>query len=260
MLIVLSPAKSLSSEPAPSSVPTTPRRFETDTAELIKAARKVSRAGLRRMMSISAPLAELNFQRFQAFEPESDDGLPAAFTFDGDVYLGLQARTLEPAALAWAQAHVRILSGLYGLLRPLDRIQPYRLEMGVRIKTRRGGSLYDFWGAKIAEALNAEASGRPEPTLVNLASQEYFGAVDTKALTLPVVHIRFLEEKDGEARVLSFFAKRARGMMARWAAEHGLERAQDLKGFGAGGYRFQAHASSETEWVFSREQPPLAKR
>jgi cytoplasmic iron level regulating protein YaaA (DUF328/UPF0246 family) len=260
MLIVLSPAKSLSSEPAPSSLPTTPRRFEADTAELIKAARKVSRAGLRRMMSISAPLAELNFQRFQAFAPESDDGLPAAFTFDGDVYLGLQARTLEPAALSWAQDHVRILSGLYGLLRPLDRIQPYRLEMGVRIKTRRGGSLYDFWGAKIAEALNAEASGRREPVLVNLASQEYFGAVDTSALKLPVVHIRFLEEKDGEARVLSFFAKRARGMMARWAAENGVERARDLKGFDVGGYRFQAGASSESEWVFSREQPPLANR
>ena len=257
MLIVLSPAKSLDFDPAPEGAPATERGFRKDTEILSKTARQLSRRRLGEMMSISPDLARLNFERFQAFDPDSDDGLQAAFAFDGDVYVGLQARAMAAPALAWTQDHVRILSGLYGLLRPMDRIQPYRLEMGTRIRTRRGTSLYDFWGDRISKALNAAAEGHQDRTLVILASQEYFGAVDARALKLPVVNIRFLEEKDGEARVISFFAKTARGRMARWAAEQGLERARDLKGFDAEGYRFSPHASTETEWTFSRPQPPL---
>ena len=173
--------------------------------------------------------------------------------FDGDVYDGLQARTLDKAGLAFAQQRLRILSGLYGLLRPLDVIQPYRLEMGTRLKTRRGRSLYDFWGARIATALNEAAEGASEPVLINLASQEYFGAVDREALTLPVVNCHFKEIKGGEpAKVISFYAKKARGLMARFAIDQRLDRAEGLKDFTVSGYRFDAVASGPEDWVFTR--------
>ncbi|MBS0334995.1 MAG: peroxide stress protein YaaA, partial [Proteobacteria bacterium] len=158
--------------------------------------------------------------------------------------------------LGWAQDHLRILSGLYGVLRPMDAIQPYRLEMGVRIKTRRGGSLYDFWGHRIAEALDAAVAGHKQKLIVNCASQEYFGAVDRAALKTPVVTCRFLEEKDGEARVISFFAKRARGAMARFAIDNRIERAEYLKAFDRDGYRFVASASTDEDFTFARPQPP----
>jgi cytoplasmic iron level regulating protein YaaA (DUF328/UPF0246 family) len=208
------------------------------------------------MMSLSDNLAKLNRERFQAFDPNSEEGLQAAFAFNGDVYLGLKARTLDKKALAWSQDHVRILSGLYGLLRPLDAIQPYRLEMGVRLKTRRGQSLYDFWGPRISEKLNEEAQGHKDRTLVNCASNEYFAAVDRKALKLPVVTAKFLEEKDGEARMLSFFAKKARGLMARYAIDQRIDKAADLKGFDYEGYRFVPGLSSDEEFTFARPQPP----
>src|SRR5580704_11990482 len=174
MLIVLSPAKKLDFAPAPVSIPLTTPELGADIAELSRTTRKLKRTDLKRLMSISDTLAELNYQRFQAFDPESEDGMQAVLAFDGDVYTGLAARSLDKKALAWAQDHVRILSGLYGLLRPLDAIQPYRLEMGTRLKTRRGASLYDFWRNSLPEALNQAAEGQADPTLVNLASQEYF--------------------------------------------------------------------------------------
>ena len=253
MLIVLSPAKRLDfTEPA-SDIPATHRRFVDDTTSLSKTARNQTQADLRRLMGISADLAKLNQARFKAFEPDAlDAGIQAAFAFDGDVYQGLQARTLDKAGLKFAQEHLRILSGLYGLLRPLDRIQPYRLEMGTRLKTRRGSSLYDFWGDRISKQLNADAEGQKDPTLVNLASQEYFGAVDAKALKLPVVTPHFREEKDGESRIISFFAKKARGTMARFAIDEQIETAADLKAFDRDGYRFQKAASTETDWIFTR--------
>jgi len=154
---------------------------------------------------------------------------------------------------------VRILSGLYGVLRPLDAIQPYRLEMGTQLKTRRGKSLYDFWGDRISCALNAAAMGQKDKTLVNCASGEYFGAVDRKALKLPLLSCRFLEEKDGEARILSFYAKKARGLMARYAIDNRIEQASDLRGFDVAGYRFAPSLSSESEFTFTRPQPdPVA--
>jgi cytoplasmic iron level regulating protein YaaA (DUF328/UPF0246 family) len=231
-----------------------------DTAELAKTTSRLRVIDLKRMMDLSDNLAKLNRERFQAFDADSEDGLQAAFAFNGDVYLGLRARELDRKALAFAQDHVRILSGLYGVLRPMDAIQPYRLEMGVRIKTKRGGSLYDFWGPRIAELLDRELVGHTDRTIVNCASGEYFGAVDRKALKAPVVSCRFLEEKDGEARIISFFAKRARGALARYAIDNRIEAAADLKGFDLDGYRFQPHLSSETEFTFSRPQPPPPKR
>jgi cytoplasmic iron level regulating protein YaaA (DUF328/UPF0246 family) len=253
LLIVLSPAKRLDfTEPSP-DLPATHRRFVEDTATLSKTARNQTQADLRRLMGISTDLAKLNQARFKAFEPDAlDTGLQAAFAFAGDVYQGLEARTLDRNGLAFAQDRVRILSGLYGLLRPLDRIQPYRLEMGVRLKTRRGSSLYDFWGDRISKQLNADAQGHADPTLVNLASQEYFGAVDARALKLPVVTPHFREEKDGESRIISFFAKKARGAMARFAVDERVETATDLKAFDRDGYRFDKAASSDSDWIFIR--------
>jgi cytoplasmic iron level regulating protein YaaA (DUF328/UPF0246 family) len=256
MLIVLSPAKALDFTAAPDSAPVSTPQLIDETTALSKVTRKLRAADLRRLMSISDPLAKLNRERFQAFDPASEEGLQAAFAFNGDVYMGLQARTLDRKSLAWAQDHLRILSGLYGVLRPLDAIQPYRLEMGVRLKTRRGQSLYDFWGPRISQTLNEAAMGHRDKTLVNCASGEYFGSVDRKALKLPVVTCRFLEEKDGEARVLGFFAKKARGLLARYAIDNRLGQHEELKAFDSAGYRFVPELSSETEYTFSRPQPP----
>jgi hypothetical protein len=258
MLIVLSPAKALDFTAGPESAPLTTPLLAEHTVELSKTTRKLRAVDLKRMMVLSDSLAQLNRERFQAFQPESEDGLQAAFAFNGDVYAGLKARELDRKSLAWAQEHVRILSGLYGVLRPLDAIQPYRLEMGVRIKTRRGQSLYDFWGPRISEALNEAAAGRKDRTLVNCASQEYFGAVDREALKLPVIHCRFLEEQNGEARIVSFYAKKARGLMARYAIDNRIEKAADLKTFDTAGYRFVADQSSDDTFTFARPQTPPA--
>ncbi|RZJ43652.1 MAG: peroxide stress protein YaaA, partial [Brevundimonas sp.] len=252
MLIVLSPAKRLDFTDAQVEVEATQPRFAADTASLSRTTRNLNQADLRRLMSISADLAKLNQQRFKAFDPEAEGALPAALAFAGDVYQGLAARELKTADLTWAQDRIRILSGLYGLLRPLDAIQPYRLEMGTRLKTRRGESLYDFWGDRIAKQLNADAEGQADPTLVNLASQEYFHAADRKALKLPVVTPHFYESKSGERKIISFFAKRARGTMARYAIDERIDRAEGLKGFDRDGYRFDKTASNDTDWIFTR--------
>jgi cytoplasmic iron level regulating protein YaaA (DUF328/UPF0246 family) len=252
LLIILSPAKRLDFTEADPSVPATKRRFLEDTASLATTARRQTKADLRRLMGISDDLAKLNAARFKAFDAESTDGVQAAFAFAGDVYEGLQARALDEKGLDFAQSHLRILSGFYGLLRPLDRIQPYRLEMGTRLKTRRGANLYDFWGDRISKQLNADAEGHPDPTLVNLASQEYFGAVDAKALKLPIVTPQFREEKNGESRIVSFFAKKARGAMARFAIDERVERVSDLKAFDRDGYAFDKASSTGNEWIFIR--------
>ena len=256
MLIVLSPAKRLDfTETAPELPATTPR-FVDDIASLSRTAKRQTKGDLRKLMSISEDLAKLNQQRFKAFDPEATDvGIQAVMAFAGDVYHGLDARSLEPKALDWAQSHLRILSGLYGLLRPLDRIQPYRLEMGVRLKTKRGNSLYDFWDDRISQQLNLDAEGQPHAVLVNLASQEYFGAVDAKALKLPVVTCHFKEEKAGMLKVLGFFAKKARGRMARFIIDKRVEHAKDLKAFDLDGYKFRPALSTDTDWVFARPQP-----
>jgi cytoplasmic iron level regulating protein YaaA (DUF328/UPF0246 family) len=251
MLMVISPAKSLDFTPAAPNVPATLPAMTADIGELAKVTRRLRKTDLKRLMDISDKLALLNYERFQAFDPQSEDGVQAAMAFDGDVYTGLQARTLDKAGLAFAQSHLRILSGLYGLLRPLDLIQPYRLEMGIRLKTRRGASLYDFWGPRIAKALNEEA-GDAGGALVNLASQEYFGSVDRKALTLPVVTCHFKETKAGESKIVSFYAKKARGMMARYAIDNRIDRVDGLKDFTQAGYAYDASVSTAEEWIFTR--------
>jgi hypothetical protein len=208
-------------------------------------------------MGISDDLARLNRDRFKAFSdaPEPDAVKPAAWMFDGDTYQGLEAKTLDAGDIAFAQDHLRILSGLYGLLRPLDAIQPYRLEMGSRLKTRRGNSLYDYWGDTIAKALNARAAEVGTDTLINCASQEYFGAADRKALKLRVVTPQFLEVKEGRPRIVSFFAKRARGAMARFVVTRRLTDPEGIKDFATGGYRFDPDLSDGDSWAFVRDYP-----
>ena len=255
MLMVISPAKALDFTAPPRPLPLTEPRLKADTVELAKVAKAQSARQLKRLMHLSDTLAELNHARFQALDPAAEDGLQAAVAFNGDVYTGLSARTLDKAAFTWAQGHLRILSGLYGLLRPSDAIQPYRLEMGTRLKTKRGANLYDFWGDKVSRQLNEDAKGHADPTLINLASQEYFGAVDAAALKLPVVTCRFLEEKDGETRQISFYAKQARGLMARFAIDQRIETATDLKAFDTAGYGFKPSLSNDSEWTFARPQP-----
>ena len=253
--MLLSPAKRLDFAEPPADLPATRHRFVDDVKSLSVTARRQTQAELRRLMGISDDLARLNQQRFKAFDAEADAGLQAALAFAGDVYQGLDARGMSAADLAWAQDRLRILSGLYGLLRPLDRIQPYRLEMGTRLKTRRGASLYDFWGDRISKQLNADAEGHDDPTLINLASQEYFGAVDARALKLPVVTCHFREPaKDGggETRIVSFFAKKARGAMARFAVQNRVDRAEGLKDFTTDGYAFDKAASTDSDWIFTR--------
>ncbi|MBO9546591.1 peroxide stress protein YaaA [Caulobacter sp.] len=255
MLMVISPAKSLDFTAPAQALPLTTPELKAQIAELAKVTRKLTAADLKRLMHISDALAKLNRERFQAFDSELEEGLQAVIAFNGDVYGGLAARELDRPALEWTQDHLRILSGLYGVLRPFDALQPYRLEMGTRLKTKKGSNLYDFWGETISKTLNAAAEGQTDPTLVNLASQEYFGAVDAKALKLPVVTCHFKEEKGNELRVLGFFAKKARGRMARYAIDNRIDRAEGLKSFNLDGYGFRADLSTEADWVFARPQP-----
>ena len=254
MLIVISPAKKLDFTPASADLPMTPRRCADETAELSKVTRQLSRADLRRLMSISEALADLNYERFQAFDNNNTEGAcQAVMAFAGDVYEGLKVREMSADDLAWAQNHLRILSGFYGLLRPLDGMHPYRLEMGTRLKTPRGNTLYDFWGERISKRLNEDAAGQLEQTLINLASQEYFGAVDAKALKLTVITPHFKERKDGVDKIISFHAKKARGSMARFIIENHLQASEDLKKFNRDGYRFEDASSTASDWIFIRE-------
>ena len=259
MLTLLSPAKKMNMAPVETGVPITQPRLRDDTHELATVAKTQTAADLKRLMHISDNLATMNFERFQAFnlDNRSNSAKPAGLAFDGDVYWGLEADSLSEETLCYAQDHLRILSGLYGVLRPMDAIQPYRLEMGTRMANDRGKSLYEFWGARIADRLNEDLADHADTTVVNLASIEYFKAVDVKALRRTVIGAKFLNVKDGEARSLMYYAKHARGTMARWIMENRVDRAEGLKDFNADGYILDAVASTDNELVFSRPQPPL---
>lgn len=250
MLTVISPAKRL--EPAPRALPEgihpTAPAFPADTGLLVETARGLTAADLRRLMDISPALAQLNADRFAAFGTQP--AAPAGLLFAGDTYSGLEAKTMEADAWLWAARHLRILSGLYGLLRPTDVIEPYRLEMGSRLANPRGGDLYAFWGDRIAQALNAAAAETGAEVLVNCASGEYFGAVDLAALKLRVITPVFLDEKDGTEKVISFWAKKARGAMARFIADHQLTDPQAIRDFDTGGYRFSE--AQGDRWLFRR--------
>lgn len=252
MLVVISPAKRLDWQEKP--VELTQPDFEADAQRLAKTARNLTLRDLKGLMDLSDDLARLNRDRFRSFAdaPGPEDLRPAVFAFAGDTYQGLEAGSLDAAELDWAQDHLRILSGLYGVLRPRDGIQAYRLEMGSRLKTRRGSSLYDYWRDDIAKALNAQAEAMGTYTLINCASQEYFGAVPARALKLRVITPVFMEDKPGGPKIVSFFAKRARGAMARFVVQNRLTSAEGLSDFDIGGYRYQPGQSTPDKPVFVR--------
>lgn len=257
MLLLLSPAKTLDYDaPTPPEVAAlqTSPLYLRQAAELIGVLRRCSPREVARLMDLSDALAQLNVARYAAWSPRATarNSKPAALAFAGDVYDGLDAGTLSVADLQWAQAHVAILSGLYGLLRPLDRLQPYRLEMGTRLRTPRSHDLYAFWGDTLAHRLDALLRGHAERVVVNLASQEYFRAVDRDALRAPVVGCVFEDWSTGRWRIVSFFAKRARGAMARYVIAQRIESVAGLRSFDADGYAFDAAASSPQRLVFRR--------
>jgi cytoplasmic iron level regulating protein YaaA (DUF328/UPF0246 family) len=251
MLTVISPAKRLDDAASlPQGMQATNPIFGTDAAILAEVAEQLSAAKLQKLMHISEPLAKLNATRFAEFADAPVK--PAALFFAGDTYAGLEAKTLDADALRWAQDHLRILSGLYGLLRPLDEIKAYRLEMGSKLANPRGADLYAYWRGQIAPALNDIVAKTGARALVNCASVEYFGAVDTAALAIPVITPTFLEDKNGEAKIVSFYAKKARGAMARFIAENRLTDPETLQDFTAGGYVFDKARSAPATPVFVR--------
>lgn len=252
MLVVISPAKRL--DWAERDVAATEPAFQDDAVRLARTARNLTLGDLKKLMGLSDDLARLNRDRFRDFAdaPGADVTRPAALAFAGDTYQGLEAASLDPEEMDWAQQHLRILSGLYGLLRPLDAIQAYRLEMGSRLKTRRGTSLYDYWGDQLSRTLNAQADEIGTDVLVNCASQEYFGAVDPKALKLRVITPVFMEDKGGAPKIVSFYAKKARGAMARYIVQRRLTDPQALSEFDSGGYQFNAEMSEPDKPVFLR--------
>ena len=257
MLFLISPAKSLDYEsPVPADLPHTLPVFKKQPLELIAVLREKSPQQISELMSISDKLAVLNVGRYEAFSPKftAKNSRQAVLAFNGDVYEGLNAASLKPKELDWAQDHVVILSGLYGALRPLDLLQPYRLEMGTRLQNAKGSNLYQFWGSQIADYLNERSSEQPEAEriVVNLASQEYFKAVDLKALKAPVVECVFEDFKGGKYKIISFHAKRARGLMVRWAVQHKARKVADLRKFDLEGYALAESASTPQRLVFRR--------
>lgn len=255
MLMVLSPAKKLDYDSPVRTTQQSQPVFAAETRELVGVMRTLTAADLANLMDLSDALARLNADRYACWvdEPDAAHARQAALAFNGDVYEGLRAAELSDERLAWAQDHLAILSGLYGVLRPLDLIQPYRLEMGTRLGTARGRTLYEFWGDRIAQELNRrlDALGG-ERILLNLASQEYFKSVDLKTLRARRIECVFEDEKGGAWKVISFHAKRARGLMARYVVDHGIDRAADLRGFSAEGYAFAPQVSTDQRLVFRR--------
>jgi len=257
MLFLLSPAKTLDYDTpvrAPVLKKATDPLFTDRAAELIEVLRRKTPAQVASLMDLSDKLAALNVARYGAWQPAATpaNSKPAVLAFNGDVYEGLDAKTLKAADLAWAQEHLVILSGLYGALRPLDRLQPYRLEMATALATPRGKDLYAYWGDTVAAFLNQRLAGERSPVIVNLASVEYARVALRKTLAARVVDCQFEEGKGGSYKVISFFAKQARGMMARYAIEHRARRPEQLQGFHAAGYALAGEASTPERLVFRR--------
>ncbi len=256
MLMVISPAKTLDyHSPLTSRTHTLPALLD-HSSTLIQTLKSLSPAELGQLMSISDALAVLNAGRFHDWHPafSLDNARQAVLAFMGDVYEGLDAASLDEQELAWLQDHLRILSGLYGVLRPLDLMQPYRLEMGTRLANPRGKDLYTFWGDIVTDTLKQGLAEESEPVLVNLASEEYFKSVRKAKLGARLITPVFQERKAGQYKVISFHAKRARGLMVRWALKQQVDNPEDLKSFDSEGYRFDAAASDASRWMFRRDQ------
>lgn len=260
MLSVISPAKTLDYETPPVTRRSTQPAFLDDAAALVADARKLDPAAIRNLMGVSENIANLNHQRFMDWHQpfDRDNAKQAVLAFKGDVYTGLDADTLSAEQLAFAQKHLRILSGLYGVLRPLDLMQPYRLEMGLKFANRGGANLYEFWGDRLTKHLNAQLRKTGTPILLNLASNEYFKAVKPGALDGEVITPVFKDLKNGKYRIISFFAKKARGQMARYIIEKEINDVAALKKYRVAGYRYNAGESTARELVFTRDEAPAA--
>jgi len=256
MLLVISPAKTLDFDTPPTTSVYSQPEFLNDSAELIDQLKTLSPSDVSSLMSISDKLGVLNSNRFIDWQLPftSDNSKQALLSFKGDVYEGMDTASLSPDDLAWANEHLRILSGLYGLLKPLDLIQPYRLEMGTKFNNGRGKNLYEFWGNKITDMLNQELAEQKSPVLINLASNEYFKSVKPKLLTAQVITPVFKDWKNDKYKIISFYAKKARGMMSAYIVKNRLESPSDIKQFNTAGYAFSAEQSTEKEWVFLRKE------
>jgi len=257
MITILSPAKSVNFDgPAPTEMHTTPDLLN-HSKQLITQLKRYKKPELMALMSISEKLADLNLERFKTFRTPFDleNAKQALFAFTGDVYRHMRMNTYDEEKLMFAQDHLRILSGLYGSLRPLDLIQPYRLEMKTPLTTKRGDNLYQFWGKRITQALNRELKNDPSPALINLASKEYSRVVDLKLIKAPVINVEFKEVENGKARVIAIFAKWARGMMADYIIQNGLNEPDRIKAFDLSDYSFSKNDSGDSTWVFTRPKP-----
>jgi cytoplasmic iron level regulating protein YaaA (DUF328/UPF0246 family) len=252
MLLVISPAKSLELEkPFPSNLASMPV-FEKEPYTLIKTLKKLKKKDIERIFGLSPKLAELNYTRFQEFENEQTIQRPAIFTFDGDVYTGLDAFSLDKNQIEFAQNQVRILSGLYGLLKPLDLIKPYRLEMGTKLAFGKSSNLYSFWKEKVSKEVNKTLEEHNHQALINLASIEYFSAIDSKKIKKPIIQCEFLEKKDADYKNISFFSKKARGLMTRFVIDMKIENPEHLQAFDYENYQFNSQLSNTSKYVFTR--------
>tara|TARA_B100000315_G_scaffold250997_1_gene284888 strand:- start:342 stop:1127 length:786 start_codon:yes stop_codon:yes gene_type:complete len=260
MLALVSPAKKLDFEDLGRPLSHTEPDFLSDTRHLVARARKLKKSEIQQLMNLSDDLTDLNYKRFKAFssQPSTDNAKQAVMAFAGDTYIGLDSATLAEKDLNYAQDHLRILSGLYGLLRPLDLIQPYRLEMGRRLTNKRGENLYDFWGDKLAKGINKVVKEHQDSAVINLASNEYFKAANKKAIKSRVITPVFKEIKGDREMVIGFLAKKARGTMTRFMLQNRIENSEDLKSFTEDRFKFQSDQSDENKWVFSRKFIPVA--
>ena len=256
MLIVVSPAKTLDYETPPKTKINTLPDYLDDSQELINRLRRLSSLDIAELMKVSKKIADLNFDRYEAWNKKftEKNAKQAALAFKGDVYTGLDAESFSAADFKFAQKHFRILSGLYGLLRPLDLMQPYRLEMGTKLETDRGKNLYEFWGSKITEGLNKQLKKTKSNYLVNLASNEYFKSVKPKELDAEIITPEFREYKNGDYKMIGVYAKKARGMLSRYIIQNQLTDPEDIKSFNEDGYKFNKKLSTKDKWVFTRKQ------
>lgn len=257
MLIVVSPAKTLDYDTPPKTKTFTLPDYLDDSAELIHRMREFSALDISELMKVSAKIAELNFDRYEAWNKKftEKNAKQAALAFKGDVYTGLDAESFSAKDFKFAQSHLRILSGLYGLLRPLDLMKPYRLEMGTRLSNERGKNLYEFWGDEITEGLNAQLKKIKSGHLINLASNEYFKAVRPKKLNAEIITPAFKELKNGDYKMIGIYAKKARGLLSRYIIQNQLSDIDDIKSFDLDGYKFNSKLSKDTNWVFTRKIP-----
>lgn len=256
MLFILSPAKKLDYDTPVRTTLYTQPVMVPQAQDLIKVLRTQSSSEIQTLMKLSEALTQLNVQRYRDWTPsfDLDNSRQAVLAFNGDVYEGLQASELSDEQLDWLQKHALILSGLYGVLRPLDLMQAYRLEMGTKLQTEKGKNLYDYWGSQLALYMNQYMATHSNPVVINLASNEYFKAVDKKALKYPVVDCVFQDQKGADWKIISFYAKKARGLMLRYAIDHQCKSVDDLKGFNYEGYAFVPEVSSATKLVFRRPE------